>query len=107
MNRQAFVQRYGPWAVVTGASDGIGRAFAEQLSALGLNVALIARRRDRLERVAGEIRERRAVETLVIPADLSGVLILVQPSPSLTTSPQLKSKLFSDARTTRIAALVP
>lgn len=70
MNRQSFVQKYGPWAVVTGASEGIGQAFAEELAALGMNVALVARRGDRLQELAGEIRQRRRVEIRVIAADL-------------------------------------
>jgi hypothetical protein len=71
VNRQTFVQKYGPWAVVTGASDGIGRAFAEELGALGMNVALVARRGDRLQQLAGEISQRRGVQARVIAADLS------------------------------------
>jgi uncharacterized protein len=71
VNRQSFVQKYGPWAVVTGASDGIGRAFAEELGALGMNVALVARRGDRLQQLAGEISQRRGVQARVIAADLS------------------------------------
>ncbi|HVO62903.1 MAG TPA: SDR family NAD(P)-dependent oxidoreductase [Terriglobales bacterium] len=74
MNRELFVQKYGPWAVVTGASDGIGRAFAEQLAALGMNVVLVARRGDRLQQLATEIRLRYQVEARVIAADLSAAM---------------------------------
>ena len=70
MNGLSFVERYGPWAVVTGASDGIGRAFAEELAARELNVALIARRSDRLEHLANELEKRHPIETRVIPADV-------------------------------------
>jgi len=65
--------RYGgSWAVVTGASDGIGRAFAIELGRRGFNVVLIARTQSKLESVAGEIAKANgAVKTLVIRADFS------------------------------------
>lgn len=47
-----FVKRYGPWALVTGASSGIGRALAQQLSARGLSVVLVARDETRLRELA-------------------------------------------------------
>lgn len=60
---------YGPWAVVTGASDGIGRALALGLAEAGLNVVVSARRRDVLETVAGELRQC-GVEVKVVAVDL-------------------------------------
>ena len=69
MNR--LKRKYGPWALVTGASSGIGAEFAKQLAANALNVILVARRQDRLEAIAGELHTRHQIETKVIVADLS------------------------------------
>lgn len=60
----------GRWALVTGASAGIGEAFARELAKRGMNVALAARREDRLRALADEIGTAHRVRTLVLPADL-------------------------------------
>lgn len=61
----------GKWALVTGASAGIGAQFAKSLAAKGANVALTARRADKLAALADELRQGFRVETRVIAADLA------------------------------------
>ncbi len=61
----------GPWALVTGASSGIGRELALLCAGDGRPVILVARGRERLESVAREIREAHGVETLVLASDLA------------------------------------
>ncbi|HEV7275146.1 MAG TPA: SDR family NAD(P)-dependent oxidoreductase [Devosiaceae bacterium] len=63
--------RFGPWAVVTGASSGIGQEFARQLAANGLNLVLVSRREAALERVGQELRQGHGIAYRVIEADLS------------------------------------
>lgn len=69
-DRARFVARYGPWAIVAGASEGIGAAFCDQLAAAGLNVVLIARREGPLRERAAQLEATHGVETRVVAADL-------------------------------------
>lgn len=66
-----FAQKYGPWAVVAGASDGLGAAFAERIAENGVNVVLLARRQTVLDDVAAGIRDRTGVETRTLAIDLT------------------------------------
>lgn len=63
-------ERYGPWAVVTGASDGIGRESAMTLAEAGVHLVLIARNRDRLDALARDLATTHGIETRVVAADL-------------------------------------
>jgi len=65
------LQQYGPWAVVTGASEGIGRAFAEKLAEQGFHLVLVARREAVLESLSQTLHDRYRIQTEVIAADLS------------------------------------
>jgi short-subunit dehydrogenase len=66
-----FKERYGPWALVTGASSGIGAEFARQLARAGLNLVLIARRKARLDELAQQIEEHDRIQVRTVRADLS------------------------------------
>lgn len=66
-----IVKRYGRWAVVTGSTDGIGKAYAEELAKRGVNIILISRSKEKLEAVSRSISETYKVETDFIVADFS------------------------------------
>ena len=70
MKVKSFLEKYGSWALVTGASDGIGRAFAFELAGKGFNLVLVARRKELLESVKRELLERHNLGLILIDADL-------------------------------------
>jgi short-subunit dehydrogenase len=64
-------KRFGPWALVTGASSGIGREFARQIAASGIHVVLVARREALLNEVGRAIAKDFKVQYRTVVADLS------------------------------------
>ena len=63
--------KFGPWALVTGASSGIGKEFARQLAASGLNLVLVARRLTLLEDVGRSLAKEFGIQYRVVEADLA------------------------------------
>lgn len=63
--------RYGPWALVAGASDGIGECFVRRLASAGINVLLLARREALLGALAAELQREYGIEVRTIVADLT------------------------------------
>jgi short-subunit dehydrogenase len=71
MATTGFAARYGPWALVAGASEGVGSAFARALAERGVHVVLLARRQAVLDEVAAGIRAATGVETRTVAVDLA------------------------------------
>ena len=68
---ERFLVRYGPWALIAGASEGIGAAFARALAMRGLNLLLLARRPGPLALLAAELTETYQVKTRALAHDLA------------------------------------
>jgi len=65
------LKNIGQWAVVTGATDGIGKAYCDELAALGLNIVLISRSPYKLQNVAADIESNYKVKTKIIDVDFT------------------------------------
>jgi 17beta-estradiol 17-dehydrogenase / very-long-chain 3-oxoacyl-CoA reductase len=66
------LKKYGDWAVVTGCTDGIGKAYAEKLAKKGLNIVLLSRSLDKLNELSTFITDKYKVKTKVIAVDFTG-----------------------------------
>lgn len=66
-----LAETYGPWALITGASSGIGAEMARRVARDGVNVVIAARRLDRLEQLAEELEARHSVRVRSVKADLT------------------------------------
>jgi hypothetical protein len=71
MKQTSFKEKYGPYALVAGGSDGLGFAFAEAIARRGLGLVLIARQEDRLKAAAARLREKYAIDVISIAADMA------------------------------------
>ena len=84
--------QYGPWALIAGGSEGIGLAFARELAAAGINLLLLARREDPLERAREELLGEYPVEVRTSTVDL--------------TSPDLMQRIIDITRDREIGLLI-
>ena len=67
----SFVDRYGPWALIAGASEGTGRSLARRIAVGGVNCILLARREALLTALADEIRAESGVQCMTAAVDLA------------------------------------
>ncbi|KAM6226361.1 nucleotide sugar transporter SLC35D2 isoform 6-T6 [Spheniscus humboldti] len=68
---QTFFRSMGEWAVVTGAGDGLGKAYSFELAKRGLNIVMISRTLEKLQRVASEVEQATGQKVKVIQADFT------------------------------------
>lgn len=71
MTEPDFAERYGPWAIIAGGSEGLGVAFAHRLAESGLNLLLLARKPEPLDALAAEVRSKHGREVRAMPLDLT------------------------------------
>ncbi|CAG9814017.1 unnamed protein product [Phaedon cochleariae] len=67
----SLLKKYGPWALITGSTDGIGKAYAFELAKRGINIVLVSRNEERLKNTAKEIESEYFVKTKIVVADFS------------------------------------
>jgi short-subunit dehydrogenase len=87
-----FRQLYGPWALIAGASEGLGATYAETLACRGINLVLVARRAALLQTLADRLAEKYAIEVRTLPLDLA--------------SPQTASRVADETKRLEVGLLV-
>ncbi len=70
IDRAAFANRYGPWAVIAGASDGSGAAYAEELARMGISVVLVSRRQEALDTLGKRLAQTYGIQYRAVAVDL-------------------------------------
>lgn len=71
LDAAAFREKFGPWAVIAGASEGTGECFARQLAAIGINLVLVSRRQDALERLGADLTTEHGISCRAFAQDLT------------------------------------
>ncbi|XP_018427485.1 PREDICTED: inactive hydroxysteroid dehydrogenase-like protein 1 [Nanorana parkeri] len=71
LSRTKHIRQYGEWAIITGATDGIGKAYAEELASHGMNIILVSRNPEKLNKVSEAIAATYGVKTRFIVADFN------------------------------------
>lgn len=115
-----FEERYGPWAVIVGGSEGVGASFARKLAREGLNLVLIARKPGPLAELASELRAESRVEVRTASLDVTApdmleqvqkltngldVGLLIYNAGSVSPGPFLDSPLEDALRTLRLNSI--
>jgi len=71
LDQAAFADKYGPWAVIAGASEGTGECYARQLAQMGINLVLVSRRLPALEALGNELADVHGISFRAIAQDLT------------------------------------
>jgi uncharacterized protein len=71
LDANAFAAKYGPWAVIAGASEGTGACYARELAAMGINLVLVSRRHEALEALGTELKSAYGIDYRSAAIDLS------------------------------------
>ena len=71
MKTAPFKEKYGPYALIAGGSDGLGAAYAEAIARRGVNLVLIARQEDRLKATAARLKEVYKIDVITFTADMA------------------------------------
>lgn len=66
-----FKERYGPWALIAGGSEGTGESFARQLASIGINLILVARREAPLQKLQRSLLENHPIEVVIVAQDMT------------------------------------